>query len=113
MAKFVGAIGYGENVETAPDVWQLVITERQVVGDVQRNTRRYIEGENLNKDMTVNNMLSVIADPYLQGHFHQIKYVRWMGGVWDVREIEVQYPRLLLRLGGVYNGQQAETQPTA
>lgn len=112
MAKFYGAIGYGEMVETAPDVSRWVITERLAVGDVQRNTRRIIEGENLNRDMTVNNMLSVIADPYLLEHFHDIKYVRWQG-LWEVREVEVQYPRLLLRLGGVYSGEQAETTSSA
>lgn len=107
MPKFSGKIGYGEYVETATDVWQTVITERPIFGDVLRNTRRLVEGEHLPKDLTVNNMLSVVADPYLNEHFHAIKYVKWMGGVWEVREVEVQYPRLLLRLGGVYDGEQA------
>lgn len=96
-------------VETAPDVSRHVITEKNAVGDVLRDTRRLVEGEHLNKDITVNNMLSIIADAYLNEHFHSIKYVKWKGGVWEVREVEVIPPRLNLRLGGVYHGEQAET----
>lgn len=107
MPKFHGAIGYGETVETAPDVHRHVIVEKQAYGDVLRDTRRLVEGDNLNKDLTVNNMLSIIADAYLNTHFHQIKYVKWNGGYWEVREVEVIPPRLNLRLGGVYNGEQA------
>lgn len=105
MAKYSGKVGYGPNsVETKPGVWEEVIVERQYVGDILRNTRRLQSGESVNDDLSVNNMISIVADPYANENFFAIRYVQWMGTLWKVTEVEVQSPRLLLRLGGKYNG---------
>lgn len=106
MPKFYGAIGYGETVETPPasGVWIDHITERNYYGDVIRNTRRLQAGEYLNNDLTVGNSISVIADAYANEHFFAIRYVSWSGTLWKVTDVEVQPPRLILRLGEVYNG---------
>ena len=104
MAKFYGAIGYGETVETAPGVWEDVIVEHKYYGDVLRNTRRLEDGERLNNDISVSNSISVMADAYANNHFFAIRYVEWQGARWVVTDVEVQTPRLILRIGGVYNG---------
>lgn len=103
MAKFYGVIGYAETTETAPGVWTEVITERNYSGDVIRNTRRLQSSENLNDDLVINNIISIIADPYAYQNFHTMRYVYWMGVFWKITSVEVQRPRLLLTIGGVYN----------
>ena len=105
MAKFYGSVGYAEYVETAPDVHREVITEREYIGDVLRNTRRWEGSQHLNDDLVVNNRISIIADPYAYQNFHSIRYCVWMNSKWKVTNVEVAYPRLLLDLGGVYNEQ--------
>lgn len=107
MAKFYGKIGYGESVETAPGVYEDVITELSYYGDVLRNTRQLQTGENLNSDITVNNSISIVADAYANEHFFAIRYIEWMGTLWSVTDVEVKSPRLILRMGGVYNGHTA------
>jgi hypothetical protein len=102
--KFYGVIGYGEAVETAPGVYQDVITEISYYGDVIRNTRKLSEGEHLNNDLSVNNSISIVADAYANEHFFAIRYIAWAGTLWTISEVDVQSPRLVLRLGGVYNG---------
>ena|ERR1700741_667106 len=109
MAKFYGEIGYAESEETAPGVWQDVITEIKYYGDVIRNTRRLQEGEKVNNDLSVSNSISIVADAYANEHFFAIRYIKWAGTLWTVTDVEVQSPRLLLRLGGVYNGPKAGT----
>lgn len=104
MAKFYGKIGYGESVETAPGVYEDVITEFNYYGDVIRNTRQLQTGENLNSDISVNNSISIVADAYANEHFFAIRYIEWMGALWSVTDVEVKSPRLILRMGGVYNG---------
>src|SRR6188474_3423126 len=104
MAKFYGVIGYGEAVETAPGVYTDQIVEYDYYGDVVRNTRKLQEGEKLNNDITVGNSISIVADAYANEHFFAIRYIAWAGTLWTVSDVEVQSPRLLLRLGGVYNG---------
>jgi len=104
--RFYGNVGYGESVETPPDsgVWIDEITEVIYSGDVIRNARRLSEGENLNSDLSVTNSISIVADQYANEHFFAIRYISWMGTNWTVTEVEVQRPRLILRLGEVYNG---------
>ncbi len=111
MTKFYGEIGYGEQVEGAPGVWDDVITERNYYGDVQRNTRKLSEGTSINDDLTVNNLISIVADAYAFEHFFAIRYIKWQGALWTVSDVEVQRPRLLLRLGGVYHGPVATPAP--
>jgi hypothetical protein len=112
MAKFVGVIGYGEAGEIRPGVYDDVITEVQYQGDVIRNSRRLQEGEKVNNDLSVGNSISIVADQFANEHFFAIRYVSWAGTNWVVSNVEVQSPRLLLRLGGVYNGPTASAPAT-
>lgn len=104
MAKFFGIVGYGQNVETKPGVWTDVIVEKSYYGDVTRNSRQLREGEKVNYDLSVSNSIEIVADAYANNHFFAIRYVEWAGALWAVEDVTVQSPRLMLRLGGVYNG---------
>lgn len=104
MAKFYGAVGYAETAETVPGVWQEQITERMYYGDLTRNTRRLQSSENLNDDINIANEISIVADPFANENFHAMRYVSFMGAKWKITSVEVQYPRLILTIGGVYNG---------
>ena len=104
MAKFYGAIGYGKSIETSPGVWEDQITERMYSGDLIRNSRRLQSSGNVNDDINISNQISIVADPYANENFHLMKYASFMGTKWKITDIEVQYPRLILTVGGVYNG---------
>lgn len=104
MARFADVIGYGEQVKTAPGVWEDVITEVMVYGDVIRATVSQVDGDRINRDLTVNNAISVVADARVTKHFSKIKYVRWEGVLWTVTSVELKHPRLILNIGEVYHG---------
>ena len=104
MAKYYGKIGYAEMVETNPGVWTEQITERSYYGDMIRNTRRLQSAEQVNDNINIANDLSIIADPYAINNFHSMRYAEFMGTKWKISNVEVQYPRLILTLGGLYNG---------
>lgn len=104
MAKFYGEIGFAEMVETAPGVWDEKITPRKYYGDILRNNRRLQQGDQINDGITISNQISIVADPYANDHFHSMRYVEFQGTKWKVTDVEVQYPRLILSLGGQYNG---------
>lgn len=104
MAKISGKIGYCESVETNPGVWEEKITERSFYGDLIRNSRRLQSADKVNDDININNEISIVADPYAMNNFHSIRYIEFMGAKWKVSTVEVQYPRLILSLGGLYNG---------
>lgn len=106
MARFYGEVGYADSVESPANsgIWKDVITEYSYFGDVIRNTRKLDTGDKLNNDISVGNSISILADQQAINHFFKIKYIRWMGVLWTVDDVEVQSPRLILRLGSVYNG---------
>lgn len=104
MAKYFGKIGYGESTETSPGVWEDTIVEKEYFGDVIKNSRRLDEQEKVNDDLSVGNSISIVADAYANEHFFAIRYIRWAGALWKVSNVDVESPRLILRLGGVYNG---------
>lgn len=109
MAKFYGVIGYAETSEKSPGVWSEDITERNYYGDVVKISRSWQAGENLNDDLNISNQISIVADPFAYQNFHTMRYIKWMGASWKISKIDVQRPRLILSIGGCYNG---ETGPT-
>lgn len=104
MAKFYGKVGYAVNEETSPGVWESVITERNYYGDILQNFRRLENSGNVNDNINVNNRISILSDPYANQNFFSMRYVEFMGAKWKITNVEVQYPRLILTIGGVYNG---------
>lgn len=104
MAKFFGKIGYAETVETTPGVWEEKITERDYFGDLIRNTRSLQSGEQLNDNINISNEISIVADPFAYENFHSMRYVEFMNAKWKISSVDVQYPRLILSVGGLYNG---------
>lgn len=104
MAKWFGHIGYAEKMETSPGVWEEQITVREYYGDLTRNTRRLQSADKVNDDININNELSIVSDPYAMNHFFAMRYAEFMGAKWKITNVEVQHPRLILSLGGLYNG---------
>lgn len=105
MARWFGNIGYAKLVETVPGVHEEKIVKRSYYGDVIRNTRRLESSGNLNDNINVANEISIVSDAYAELNFHAMRYVEFMGARWKITNVQVQRPRLILTLGGVYNGQ--------
>ena len=103
MAKWYGMIGFAMNKEGNPGVTIEEIEERPYYGDMVRNIRRLQSADKLNDDITLQNELSVISDPYILNNFQSIRYATFGESKWKVTSVEVQHPRLKMALGGVYN----------
>ena len=109
MARFYGAVGFQKTDETDPEnrpgIWEPVLTERNYYGDVYRNSRRWDQnGSSPNDNLVLNNSISIVADTYAERNIGAMKYVRWRGERWAITNIEIQRPRLILTIGGLYNG---------
>lgn len=105
MAKFYGEIGFGTSIETSPGVYEDQVTTRNYYGDLIKNTRRLESSGSVNDDINISNQISIVADPYANENFYAMRYVKFMGAKWKISDVEVQYPRLILTIGGVYNEQ--------
>lgn len=115
MGKFYGAVGFGVSIEgkfedgTPNGIFVETITEHNYYGDVIRDQSRIRDGENLNSNLVIDNKFSIVGDPYSFDNFHAMRYVTWMGSKWKITSVEVQRPRLILSVGGVYNEQKGRT----
>lgn len=103
MAKFFGKIGYGVTEEIRPGVWKNRITERDYYGDLTRNTRRLESASQVNDNINILNEISIVADPFAYENFHSMLYAEYNGAKWRISSVEVQYPRLILSIGGLYH----------
>lgn len=103
MAKWYGVIAFAETAQTAPSVWEEQITKRSYYGDLTRNFSRLDHSNQVNDSVNISNTISIVADPYANQNFHAMRYVEFMGARWKVTSVEVQYPRLILSIGGLYN----------
>ena len=104
MAKFYGKLGFEQTNETSPGIYEEEIIEHNYYGELIRNTRRLEQGASINDDVIITNQISILADPFIRKNFHSLRYVTYAGSKWKVTSIEVQYPRLILSIGGEYNG---------
>ena len=104
MAKFYGNIGYAEQVEVRPGVWDEQIVERPYYGDLMRNTNVNQSPTGVNPNINISNNISVVADLYATKNTQYMRYVEFMGAKWQITNIEIQYPRIILTVGGIYNG---------
>ena len=104
MARYCGKVGFAIETEVRPGVWKNKIVDRTYYGDSFRISRRLQDSGNLNDNVTISNEISIVADPFANENFLSIRYAEFMGVKWKVTNIEIQRPRLLMTLGGVYNG---------
>lgn len=107
MAKWYGKIGYADLIEKEPGDWVEDITERSYFGEVYKNTRMLQSSGNVNDNVNISNQISIIADPYAKDHIYAMRYIEFQGAKWKITNVDVQYPRLTLSVGGLYNGEQA------
>lgn len=105
MNKWYGTIGFAETreLEDNPGIYVEDIQEHEYFGDVIRNHRRLQDVGNINSDVTISNEISIVADPYANQNFHAMRYITFMGTKWIITAVDVEYPRLRLSIGGVYN----------
>lgn len=105
MAKFCGKLGYSINEEVYEDYFEPVIKERTYYGDIisiRRDTRDSANGNN--DDILLNSKLSIISDPFAKQNINCLKYAVINGVAWKVTNVDINYPRMNIDLGGVYNG---------
>lgn len=103
--KFYGLVGFiHESYEVKPGVFKPKIVEKLYSGDVNWSNRHFQATENQNEDLRLNNQISILSDLYSEQNFASIRYVVWNNVKWRVTNVEINYPRLTLTIGGVYNG---------
>lgn len=107
--KYSGKIGFADEVEKEPGVWLPDIVEKHYFGEVSRFIAKSDQDAEVTVDQNVNNEISIIADTYAMKHIAGIRYICWLGVKWRVGTVQINYPRLVLSIGGLYNNVKTES----
>ncbi len=105
MARFYGYVGFIETVDDGTGIWEERETVRPYYGDVSRNIRRWDHQQNATADnLQLNNTISILADAFAYENLEAMRWVEYNGTKWRVTSAELNYPRITLFFGGVWNG---------
>lgn len=104
MAKFAGLVGYVTEEETALGVWSPVETPKRMKGDMLRQSSSSQNGDKVNSDITLNHRVSLVGDAYAFGNYFNIKWIEVNSRKWEVESVEIKSPRLIVTVGGLWNG---------
>ena len=107
MARYYGRIGFlkrEKESEERPSRFVPVIEERYYSGELWQNSSRQQSAEKSVDDFNISNDISIVADAYALNNFSSMKYVEFMGALWEVQSVKVEHPRLRISFGGLYHG---------
>lgn len=104
MARYSGLVTYVTQAETVPGVWTDSVNSYFMRGDILRMSASIQNDNIINSNVALNHRVSLVADEYALGNYHDIKYIDFNGRNWAVTSIEVQRPRIIVTLGGLWNG---------
>lgn len=103
---YYGRIGYVSTSQDPdhPTTWNESVSWRYYPGELSALSHRWMNSaEDSNSNINITNKLSIIADPYMCQNASAIRYVELMGSAWYVDSIQIEYPRIILSVGGVAN----------
>lgn len=105
MALFHGEVGFAIPTQTAPGVWEEVLTYRRYAGNVVHRRQRLELSGVVNDGLNMSQSISIVMDDYLLEPSHQvlIRTINWAGALWKISSVEIQGPRLVIDIGGLYH----------
>lgn len=105
--KFSGKAGFRiDDVEIEPGVYKPQVVVKAIKGSVVSNSYQHQNSDKSTIDnVRITNQLSIVANQFLNKHITNLMYVEFQGVKWKVESFDIQPPRVVVSLGGVYNEQ--------
>lgn len=104
MAKYAGLVGYVTELETKPGVWSPSESSKRMRGDIIRQSSSNQNDDKVNSDISLNHRVSLVGDAYAFGNYYNIKWIEIDDAKWEASSVEIQRPRIIVTLGGLWNG---------
>lgn len=110
MSKFTGLVGFITQEESIPGVWSPIENSKKMRGDLisssatNGNGSRIADSGKVNDDVSLNHRVSLLGDYYTFNNYLNIKWIQIGGRKLEVSSIELQRPRVILTVGGLWNG---------
>jgi hypothetical protein len=102
--KYSGKLGFAEQTETSPGVWEETITEKDIVGDLEQRTEPFDSGEGIHPRVSTTTSVSVLAYGIGPQDHSEMRYATYAGKRWQFSSIVDEPPKLTLYFGEEYHG---------
>lgn len=102
--RYSGKLGVVEQTEVRPGVWEDVVKEYDVLGDVKQRTEALIQGSSILPTYRTTTSVSVPARGVGPIDNSMIRYLTYKGTRWQIATIVDKPPRLVLYIGEEYHG---------
>lgn len=104
MARFHGKVGFIEPKEIEPGIWEDTPVEKSYTGVILSAHTKWEENQSLNDNLTLSTRVAITMNTTQTCSLGYIRYVSLHGQRWCVTKIDVQAPKVILSIGGLYNG---------
>ena len=104
MPKCSGIIGYALVEETQPGVWDENISEKKYFGDLIIDNRRIVDKSEINDNINISNNISIVSNSFMSDNMAFMRYITFMGSKWKISSLDIKPPRIIITIGGLYNG---------
>lgn len=104
MAKYCGNIGFAKSADDGHGVWEDTITEKKYYGDILQDNRRWSSSDHVMDNLTISTRFSILADSFANSNIGAMKYITYQSEKWKIENVDIQGRRLVISVGGVYNG---------
>ena len=102
--KWFGKVGFGVQAYDEEKRRTVnTVVEHQYYGDIINvfHSQQAYQTDSVNANPRINNKISIVMDAFATEHFSTIRYVEFMGVLFNVIDVSVEPPRLVLTMGGV------------
>ena len=90
-------------------IYKEIYIERPYKAEVMSSGYQNQQGEGINDDYKITNKFSVLAcDAFTLSHLNSIIWIEYLNVKWKVTSVDIQRPRLIISIGGEYNGVEQE-----
>ena len=104
MAKFSGELGYQLEVDIGGGITESRLSYRKCKGDLLENRRTSQNSNEIVEGVQLANKFSIVANPFLLENLGKLKAIKYLGTPWSITSATYSRPRVIIDVGGVYNG---------
>lgn len=102
--RYSGKLGLAQEVQVSPGVWDNVITEQDVVGDLVQRSEALEQGDDVLPRHVTTTSVSLLSFGIGPLDHSMFRYVMHAGKRWSITSIVEQHPRIILYFGEEYRG---------
>lgn len=103
MAKLKINIGFANQNETSPGVFEDTYEEKPYICELFRQSISNTSETSVNPNFSLGNRISIVVDDFLKNNISKLRYIVIWNNKWKVSKGEIEEKRLIISFGEVFS----------